>query len=161
MTNPNNKNIYNDKRPMPAPRPFVQPKPVSDTTEREAAGAVQKTERVGNASPAKPRKKKERKIVQPVFESRLGPDNETAHLPPLKDGDIRIIHMGGVEEIGRNMSMVEYKDSIVIVDCGVQFSETSTPGIDFILPNTKYLEERKDKIKAIVITHGPGTRIYS
>ena len=50
--------------------------------------------------------------------------------------------------------MIEYKDSIVIIDCGVQFTESHTPGIDFILPNTKYLEERKHKIKGMIITHG-------
>jgi ribonuclease J len=79
---------------------------------------------------------------------------ETDHIPPLKDGDIRIMHMGGVEEVGRNMSMVEYKDTIVIIDCGVQFTETHTPGIDFILPNTRYLEERVHKIKGMLVTHG-------
>jgi ribonuclease J len=79
---------------------------------------------------------------------------ETDHIPPLKDGDIRVIHLGGVEEIGRNMSLVEYKDTIVVVDCGVQFTETNTPGIDFILPNTRYLEEHKHKIKGVLVTHG-------
>jgi ribonuclease J len=98
--------------------------------------------------------KKEKKLVQPVFESHMGEPDETAHIPALADGDIRIIHLGGLEEIGRNMSMVEYKDTIVVVDCGIQFSEQSTPGIDFILPNTKYLEERKHKIKGVFITHG-------
>ncbi len=100
----------------------------------------------------KPRKDK--KMVQPVFESKMGNPDETSHIPPLKDGDIRIIHLGGLEEIGRNMSLVEYKDTIIIIDCGIQFSEQSTPGIDFILPNTKYLEERKHKIKGMFITHG-------
>lgn len=80
--------------------------------------------------------------------------SELGHIPPLLDGNIRIIHLGGVEEIGRNMSMVEYKDTILIVDCGVQFTETSTPGVDFILPNTRYLEENKHKIKGMLITHG-------
>jgi ribonuclease J len=98
--------------------------------------------------------KKEKKLVQPVFESHMGEPDETAHIPALADGDIRIIHLGGLEEIGRNMSMVEYKDTIVVIDCGIQFSEQSTPGIDFILPNTKYLEERKHKIKGVFITHG-------
>jgi ribonuclease J len=79
---------------------------------------------------------------------------ETDHIPPLKDGDIRIIHLGGVEEIGRNMSLVEYKDTIVVIDCGIQFTETNTPGIDFILPNTRYLEEHKHKIKGVLVTHG-------
>jgi ribonuclease J len=74
-------------------------------------------------------------------------------IPPLGD-NIRIIPLGGVEEIGRNMTAVEYGDDIIVVDCGFQFREDSTPGIDYILPNTKYLEERKHKIKAMVITHG-------
>ena len=90
----------------------------------------------------------------PRFDTTVTGQRETDHIPPLKDGDIRIIHLGGVEEIGRNMSMVEYKDTIVIVDCGVQFTETTTPGIDFILPNTRYLEEHKHKIKGVFITHG-------
>ena len=83
-----------------------------------------------------------------------GRDHDNMAIPPLKDGNIRIIPLGGVEEVGRNMTLIEYKDSIVIVDAGLQFSEISTPGVDYILPNTKYLEERKDKIKGIVITHG-------
>lgn len=95
-----------------------------------------------------------RPTVGPKFDTTVTGKRETDHIPPLKDGDVRIIHFGGVEEIGRNMSMVEYKDSIVIVDCGVQFTETTTPGIDFILPNTRYLEEHKHKIKGVVITHG-------
>lgn len=90
----------------------------------------------------------------PRFETIISKTKETDHIPPLRDGDIRIMHMGGVEEVGRNMSMVEYKDSIVIVDCGVQFTETHTPGVDFILPNTRYLEERVHKIKGMLVTHG-------
>lgn len=95
-----------------------------------------------------------RSMVGPKFDTTVTGKRETDHIPPLKDGDIRIIHLGGVEEIGRNMSMIEYKDSIVIVDCGVQFTETHTPGIDFILPNTRYLEEHKHKIKGVLVTHG-------
>ncbi len=92
--------------------------------------------------------------VGPKFDTTVTGKRETDHIPPLKDGDIRIIHFGGVEEIGRNMSMVEYKDTILIIDCGVQFTETNTPGIDFILPNTRYLEEHKHKIKGVLVTHG-------
>jgi ribonuclease J len=95
-----------------------------------------------------------RSMVGPKFDTTVTGKRETDHIPPLKDGDIRIIHLGGVEEIGRNMSLVEYKDTIVVVDCGIQFTETSTPGIDFILPNTRYLEEHKHKIKGVLVTHG-------
>jgi len=75
-------------------------------------------------------------------------------IPPLQPGNIRIIPLGGVEEIGKNMTMVEVGDDIVIVDAGFQFREDDTPGIDYIIPNTKYLEERREKIRGLFITHG-------
>ena len=74
-------------------------------------------------------------------------------IPDIGDS-IRIIPLGGVEEIGRNMTVIEYGEDIVIADCGFQFTDDDTPGVDYILPNTKYLEERKHKIRGIVITHG-------
>ncbi len=75
-------------------------------------------------------------------------------LPPLADGAVRIIPVSGVEEIGRNMLVVEYKNDIIVMDMGLQFNNENTPGIDYILPNTAYLEERKEKIRAVFITHG-------
>ncbi|MEK7135315.1 MAG: ribonuclease J, partial [Patescibacteria group bacterium] len=74
-------------------------------------------------------------------------------IPPIGDA-LRIIPLGGVEEIGRNMTAIEFGNDIIVVDAGILFSNDDTPGIDYILPNTKYLEERKDKIRALVITHG-------
>ncbi|MFP4539760.1 MAG: ribonuclease J [Candidatus Paceibacterota bacterium] len=77
----------------------------------------------------------------------------TDKLPPLGDS-IRIIPLGGVEEVGRNMTVVEYGDDIVILDIGFKFRDEESPGIDFLLPNIKYLEENREKIRAIFITHG-------
>src|SRR3989338_2754943 len=74
-------------------------------------------------------------------------------IPPLGD-NVRLIPLGGVEEIGKNMTVIEYKDDIVIIDAGFQFSEEDTPGVDFMIPNVKYLEENKHKVKALFITHG-------
>ncbi|MDE2038187.1 MAG: ribonuclease J [Patescibacteria group bacterium] len=82
------------------------------------------------------------------------PDRSGSVIPPLHDGAIRIIPMGGVEEVGRNMTAIEYKGDIIVIDIGFQFKEEGTPGIDYILPNTKYLEERRDRVKAVFITHG-------
>lgn len=73
---------------------------------------------------------------------------------PASGDNIRIITLGGVEEIGKNMSLVEYKDEIIVMDAGFQFTDEETPGVDYILPNITYLEENKHKIKGIVITHG-------
>lgn len=78
-------------------------------------------------------------------------------LPEVTDENtVRVIPVSGVEEIGRNMIIVETKDDIIVIDAGFQFvtEESNAPGINYILPNTQYLEERKDKIRALVITHG-------
>lgn len=75
-------------------------------------------------------------------------------IPALAPDSIRIIPLGGVEEIGKNMTMIEYGNDIIVVDIGFQFKDENTPGIDYILPNTKYLEERKDRVRAVIITHG-------
>ncbi len=77
-----------------------------------------------------------------------------AQIPPPASDTVRIIPLGGVEEIGRNMTAVEFGDDIFILDCGFAFSEGDTPGIDYILPNTGYLEERRDKIRGLLISHG-------
>lgn len=74
-------------------------------------------------------------------------------IPALGD-NVRIIPLGGVEEVGRNMTAVEYGDDIIVIDMGFQFKDDDTPGVDYILPNTKYLEDRKDKIRGVIITHG-------
>lgn len=73
---------------------------------------------------------------------------------PALGESIRIIPLGGVEEIGRNMTVIEFGEDIIVCDAGIKFTDHETPGVDYILPNIKYLEERKNKIRAIVITHG-------
>lgn len=82
---------------------------------------------------------------------KFSPKNQ--EIPPIGD-NIRFIPLGGVEEVGKNMTAIEVGNDIIIIDAGFQFKDETTPGIDYILPNTKYLEERKDKIRAMFITHG-------
>jgi len=71
-----------------------------------------------------------------------------------KMSNLRIIALGGLEEVGRNMTVFEYKDDIIIVDMGLQFPEEDMPGIDYIIPNTAYLKDKRDRIRGIIITHG-------
>lgn len=66
---------------------------------------------------------------------------------------LRFAALGGLEEIGRNMMFLEYKDEIIVVDMGLQFPEEETPGIDYIIPDISYLEKKRQNIKGIVITH--------
>jgi ribonuclease J len=74
-------------------------------------------------------------------------------LPPNKD-TLRVIPLGGIEEVGENMTVLEYGDDIIVIDMGLGFPDETMPGIDYIIPNTKYLEENKKKIKGVIITHG-------
>jgi glyoxylase-like metal-dependent hydrolase (beta-lactamase superfamily II) len=74
---------------------------------------------------------------------------------PAPDNVVRVIPLGGVEEVGRNMIAVETLGEIFVFDAGFQFtSEDTSPGVDYILPNTTYLEQNADRVKAIFITHG-------
>lgn len=80
---------------------------------------------------------------------------ERVILPTVTEDMVRIVPLGGVEEVGRNMIAVETPEGIIISDAGFQFTrEATTPGVDYILPNTKWLEDNKDRILALFITHG-------
>jgi ribonuclease J len=74
--------------------------------------------------------------------------------PKLVDGGLRIVALGGLTEIGRNMTVFEYKSKILIVDCGVLFPEDNQPGIDLILPDFSYIRDRLDDVVGIFLTHG-------
>ena len=73
---------------------------------------------------------------------------------PLLPGTLRIVPLGGLGEVGRNMAVFEIDGRLLIVDCGVLFPEDHQPGVDLILPDFGYLEDRMDDIEAIVLTHG-------
>ena len=88
------------------------------------------------------------------MQERTARAERTAPIPPPKDDTVRVICLGGVEEIGRNMTLIEFRRDIIVIDMGLQFNDAKTPGIDFILPNTRYLEERKDRVRAVFITNG-------
>ena len=67
---------------------------------------------------------------------------------------LKIIPLGGLEQIGMNITAFEYEDSIVVVDCGLAFPADDMLGIDLVIPDVTYLEENLDKVKGFVITHG-------
>jgi len=72
---------------------------------------------------------------------------------PVAPGKVRIIPVGGIEEVGRNLTIVECGEDIVILDAGFQFPGEDTPGIDYLVPNTEYLEANKSRIRGIIISH--------
>src|SRR3712207_9056342 len=70
------------------------------------------------------------------------------------DGTLRVVALGGLGEVGRNMAVLEYAGRLLVIDCGVLFPEDHQPGVDLILPDFDYISGRLDDIEAIVLTHG-------
>ncbi len=85
-------------------------------------------------------------VVRSTFQANFGASK------PL--GKLRLMVLGGLEEVGRNMTVLEYEDDIIIVDMGLQFPEENMPGIDYIIPDTTYLMDKIKKIRGVIITHG-------
>ncbi len=81
------------------------------------------------------------------------PHPELGPPPPLEPDGLRIVALGGLGEIGRNMTVFEHAGRLLIVDCGVLFPEPDQPGVDLILPDFSYLEGRLDQVEAVVLTH--------
>jgi ribonuclease J len=79
---------------------------------------------------------------------------DLADPPPLAGNALRVVALGGLGEVGRNMTVLETQGRLLIIDCGVLFPEDHHPGIDLILPDFEYLDGRLDRVEAIVLTHG-------
>ncbi len=109
---------------------------------RNLIGTTGKSTRIAIATP---RPMRTRRNIQPKNNDKI---------PLLPRDTIRIVPLGGVEEVGNNMTAIEYGDDILVFDVGFQFEEEGAPGVDYIIPNTTYLEERKERIRAIIVTHG-------
>ena len=86
---------------------------------------------------------KREKKDEPQKYTKTGPENK-----------LKIIVLGGCEEVGRNMTLLEYGNDIILIDMGLQFPEEDMPGIDYIIPNIEYLQGKEKNIRAVIITHG-------
>ena len=82
------------------------------------------------------------------------PHPELSPPPPLAPGALRVVPLGGLGEVGRNMAVLEFDGKLLIIDCGVLFPEDHQPGVDLILPDFEYIADRLDDIVAVVLTHG-------
>ncbi len=83
-----------------------------------------------------------------------GPASGGKPTPPPTGDKLRVIVLGGCEEVGRNCTLLEYKDDIILIDMGLQFPEEDMPGVDYIIPNMSYLKGKEKNVRGVIITHG-------
>jgi ribonuclease J len=82
------------------------------------------------------------------------PHPELAAPPPLAPNGVRVVALGGLGEVGRNMAVLEHRGRLLVIDCGVLFPEDNQPGVDLILPDFSSIADRLDDVVAVVLTHG-------
>ena len=143
-----------NRRPRRVPR---VPKAVMAEENGSRETAEPKTEEKRKAAPAKGRQqgtKRSFPAVKEAGEKRAPLRKPTRNSQKEAKSKLKIIPLGGLEQIGMNITAFEYEDSIIVVDCGLAFPGDDMLGIDLVIPDVSYLKQNIDKVKGFVITHG-------
>lgn len=134
------------RTPKPSPKPAQRP--------AEPRPRQENSRRIDQPKPQGGKKMRRDHRFAPAASDRLIPKTNGAKVPLLGEKRLRIIPLGGQEEVGRNMTVFEYGHDIVLIDMGLQFPEEDMPGIDYIVPNVNYLKGKEKNIRAVIFTHG-------
>jgi ribonuclease J len=143
----------NDKQPDPAVTAAAAPAGSEPGRKRPAtAGTARQTRRTPAAKQAAPAAKQARTGIRPPLarQAAAGQKKTDSSKSPV----LKVIPLGGMREIGKNLTVYEYGDEMIIVDCGIAFPEDDMPGIDVVIPDFSYVIQNKQKLKAIFLTHG-------
>ena len=131
--------------------------PKKNTKQTAKKPAAKKTEAKGlfkKPAQKKVQTKKQNKQGAPEIHPETGLPLHATNHKSVKKTPLRIIPLGGLNEIGKNMTLFECANDMFIVDCGLAFPDSDMPGVDIVLPDFTYVEQNADKIRGIVITHG-------
>lgn len=131
-----------DKKPKAEEKQATPEKPVKKP---KASKAKEKPA----TQPAKAKKSEAALASVPVTEF-----NPHADFTPQKGTKLKIIPLGGLNEVGKNMTLLEYGNDIIIIDCGMTFPDAEMPGVDIVIPDFSYVEKNADKIRGVLLTHG-------
>ncbi|MBQ7397767.1 MAG: ribonuclease J [Clostridia bacterium] len=126
--------------------------PAKKSTARKATNERKSTKPAAN-KPAKV-ETSVAEVIAPV-EKPKRTERKKASKPPVDpNAKIRVIPLGGLSEVGKNITVIEYGEDIIVVDCGMGFPDEDMPGIDLVIPDITYLENNKDRIRGMFLTHG-------